>query len=176
MNFLYAFLIGSLMMCCSQSLTARSLKAGDAAPDFSLPDENGKVRTLQEFRGKKVVLYFYPKDETPDCTKEACSIRDGFKELESQGIIVLGVSFDSVKSHKKFKEHHKLPFILLSDSNKSVAKRYHAVGNFLFFFTAPIPSRMTFLIDEQGKIVHIMEKVDVKNHASQILKGFGLKK
>lgn len=147
-------------------------KVGSMAPDFSLKDEQGNVRTLAEFKGKKIALYFYPKDETSGCTAQACSIRDGYQELAAKGIIVLGVSFDSVASHKKFKEHHKLPFIILSDDKKSVAKSYGAVGWFIFY--APVPYRMTFLIDEQGKIVKILNDVHVKEHASEIIKAFDL--
>lgn len=161
-------------MCCT--IKAHSVNVGDVAPDFSLLDENGQTRTLQEFKGKKVVLYFYPMNETPGCTQQACSIRDGYNDLAAKDIIILGVSFDSVASHKKFKEHHKLPFILLSDSKKAVARRYGALGKILFLFNAPVASRMTFLINEQGRIVNILKNVDVKRQADEILKGFDLKK
>lgn len=166
-NKIITIIFGGLM---SIPFLQASLKVGDTAPDFSLQDEQGVTRTLQEFKGKKIALYFYPKDETSGCTTQACSIRDGYKDLLDQSIVVLGVSFDSVASHKKFKEHHKLPFILLSDSSKKVAKKYGAVAWFIFY--APIPSRMTFLIDEQGKIVKIMKDVHVKEHASEIIKAF----
>lgn len=151
-------------------LQSKSPKVGQPAPDFSLADDQGVMRSLSEFKGKKVALYFYPKDETSGCTAEACSIRDGYKTLTDQGIVILGVSFDSVASHKAFKEHHKLPFILLSDSSKEVAKKYGAVGWFIFY--APVPSRMTFLIDEQGTVVKILDDIRVKDHADQIVQAF----
>ena len=97
---------------------AMPVKVGDPAPDFQVKDDSGKIRTLAEFRGKKVVLYFYPKDNTPGCTKEACSFRDGYSTLQDAGIVILGVSFDSPESHRKFKDKQKLPFILLSDEKK----------------------------------------------------------
>jgi peroxiredoxin Q/BCP len=163
------FIFGGLMTI-PFLYAAPKVKVGDMAPDFALKDDQGNVRTLSEFKGKKIALYFYPKDETPGCTEQACSIRDGFKVLQEKGIVVLGVSFDSVESHKKFKEKHNLPFPLLSDSTKDVAKSYGAVGWFIFY--APMASRMTFLIDEQGKIIKILDKVNVSEHADEIIKAF----
>lgn len=154
------------------SFIQAKLRVGDKAPDFSLPDETGIIRTLTEFRGKKVVLYFYPKDETSGCTAQACSLKNGYTELQSKGIVVLGVSFDSVASHKRFKEKHNLPFSLLSDSEKKVAAKYGAVWNFILCY-APVPSRMTFLIDEQGIIVAVLDDIDIKNYADDIIKAFG---
>ena len=148
-------------------------KVGDKAPSFALLDENGQIRTLNEFKGKCLVLYFYPKDETPGCTKQACSLRDGYAELAKEDIVILGVSFDSVASHKKFKKNHKLPFSLLSDKDKSVAIAYGACKKIIFFYL-PFPSRKTFLINEQQIIVKIIDHVDVKNHASEIIKAFGI--
>lgn len=145
------------------------VNVGDPAPDFQVKDDSGKMRTLTEFRGKKVVLYFYPKDDTPGCTKEACSFRDGYNTLQEAGIVVLGVSFDSPESHRKFKEKQKLPFILLSDEKKEMAEAYGASGGLLGSLMA---KRYTYLIDEAGKIVHIFEKVDVKNHAEEVSQGF----
>ena len=146
-----------------------AVKVGDVAPDFQVKDDSGKSRSLVEFRGKRVVLYFYPKDSTPGCTKEACSFRDGYHKLQEAGIVVLGVSFDSVESHRKFKEKQKLPFILLSDEKKSVADAYGASGGILGSLAA---KRYTYLIDETGKIVHIFQKVDVQNHADEVLQAF----
>ncbi|TVL96717.1 MAG: peroxiredoxin [Candidatus Brocadia sp. WS118] len=145
------------------------VKAGDPAPDFQVKDDTGKMRTLTEFRGKKVVLYFYPKDNTPGCTKEACSFRDGYTALQEAGIVVLGVSFDSPASHRKFKDKHNLPFILLSDEKKEVAETYGASGGLLGSFMA---KRYTYLIKENGKIVHVFKKVDVKNHAEEVMQAF----
>ena len=148
---------------------AMPVKVGDPAPDFQVKDDSGKIRTLAEFRGKKVVLYFYPKDNTPGCTKEACSFRDGYSTLQDAGIVILGVSFDSPESHRKFKDKQKLPFILLSDEKKEVADAYGASGGLL---GALLAKRYTYLIDEDGKIVHIFKKVDVKNHAEEVLQAF----
>ncbi|KXK32744.1 MAG: alkyl hydroperoxide reductase [Candidatus Brocadia sinica] len=145
------------------------VKVGDPAPDFQVKDDTGKMRTLSEFRGKKVALYFYPKDNTPGCTKEACSFRDGYSALQEAGIVILGVSFDSPESHRKFKEKQNLPFILLSDGKKEVAEAYGASGGLLGSLMA---KRYTYLIDEYGKIVHIFKKVDVKNHAQEVLQAF----
>lgn len=145
------------------------VKVGDPAPDFQLKDDTGKIRTLNEFRGKKVALYFYPKDNTPGCTKEACSFRDGYNALQELGIVVLGVSFDSSESHQRFKDKHKLPFILLSDEKKEVAEAYGASGGLLGTFAA---KRYTYLIDEHGAIVHVFTKVDVKNHAEEVMQAF----
>jgi thioredoxin-dependent peroxiredoxin len=150
---------------------AMPLKVGDLAPDFQLKDEAGKMRTLAEFRGKKVALYFYPKDNTPGCTREACSLRDGYSTLQEAGIVILGVSFDTSESHRKFKDKHNLPFILLSDGKKEVAKAYGASGGLL---GALMAKRYTYLIDENGKIVHIFKKVDVSNHAEEVLQAFSM--
>ena len=150
-----------------------AVEIGDAAPDFQVKDDAGKMRTLAEFRGKKVALYFYPRDNTPGCTKEACSFRDGYGALQEAGIVVLGVSFNSPESHRKFKEKQKLPFLLLSDGKKEVAEAYGASGGLLGSVAA---KRYTYLIDENGTIVHIFKKVDVKNHAAEVLQAFSGKK
>jgi len=143
------------------------LTSGMQAPDFSLPDQMGALRSLSDFRNKKIALYFYPKDETPGCTTQACSLRDGFQDLTKAGIIILGVSFDSPESHLAFKKHHNLPFILLSDRNKEVAKQYGVKG-----LGGLYAQRVTFLIDEQGIIVSIIKDVDLHLHTQQILDGF----
>lgn len=139
---------------------------GSKAPDFTLPDQNGNNHTLSSYLGQKVALYFYPKDETPGCTKEACSIRDGRKQLQDAGIVVLGVSHDSVESHKKFADKYNLTFTLLSDSKKEVSSKYGAKG-FL-----GLPARYTYLIDENGVIVAIMKDVNVSDHADEIIAAF----
>ncbi len=141
------------------------LKIGDAAPNFKLVDQNEKEHNLSNYFGKKIVVYFYPKDDTPGCTKEACSIRDNFALFEENNIIVFGISYDSPSSHKKFSEKYNLPFILLSDSTKSVAKLYNSKGLFM-------AKRNTFLIDEEGKIFKIYKNVDVSTHTESILNDF----
>lgn len=145
------------------------VKIGDHAPDFRLMDEREKIRTLSEFHGQKVVLYFYPKDDTPGCTAEACSFRDAYSKLEDAGIAILGVSYDSPESHQKFKEKYELPFPLLSDKKKEVAKTYGASGGLFGVLGA---KRYTYLIDEEGTIVHIFQKIDVKRHAEEVLQKF----
>lgn len=141
------------------------LKIGDAAPDFNLIDQNGKEHKLSDYFGEKIVVYFYPKDDTPGCTKEACSIRDNFTQFKENNIIVFGISYDSPRSHKKFAEKYNLPFILLSDSAKSVARLYNSKGLFM-------AKRNTFLIDKEGKILKIYKKVDVSTHTESILNDF----
>jgi len=145
------------------------LKVGDTAPDFKLKDDTGKWRTLSEFKGKQVVVYFYPKDDTPGCTKEACSFRDNYKGFEENGIIVLGISYDSPESHKEFKEKYNLPFILLSDEKKKVARAY---GAYRGLTKALFPKRITFLINNEGKVMHIFEEVTVTEHANEVLAAF----
>lgn len=138
------------------------LQSGTPAPEFSLQDHTGAMRTLSEFKGSYVVLYFYPKDDTPGCTKEACMIRDVYNDFETNGIIVLGVSKDSPESHVKFKEKYQLPFILLSDMNKSVIDAYGADG-ILF------NKRITYVIDPNGIIAKIYPNVDPAGHAIELL-------
>ena len=167
--FVLSVVILFLIMEITKGEDNMPVKVGDSAPSFQLKDETGEMRTLAEFRGKKVVLYFYPKDNTPGCTKEACSLRDGYSILQEAGIVILGVSFDSPESHRKFKDKHNLPFILLSDGKKEVAKAYGASGGLLGSLMA---KRYTYLIDELGKIVYIFKKVDVKNHAEEVLQAF----
>lgn len=141
------------------------LKVGDNAPDFTLSDQNGKEHTLSNYLGENIVVYFYPKDDTPGCTKEACSIRDNFTLFEENNITVFGISYDSPKSHKKFAEKYNLPFTLLSDSDKSVARLYNSKGLFM-------AKRNTFLIDKDGLIFRIYKNVDVSTHTENILNDF----
>jgi peroxiredoxin Q/BCP len=146
--------------------TLAELKVGDKAPDFSLLDEHGLSVSLKDYLGEKVVvLYFYPKDFTSGCTAEACSFRDNYKPYQDKGAVVIGVSLDSVESHSKFSEKYSLPFAILSDSNKKVAKAYGVlgVGGFL-------AKRVTFVINKDGKITHVFPKVDVKRHSEEVLK------
>jgi thioredoxin-dependent peroxiredoxin len=142
------------------------LKIGDAAPDFNLIDEKGFPVRLKDFLGSKtVILYFYPKDFTPGCTKEACSFRDEYKAFEERGTVVVGVSVDSVESHAKFSKKYALPFALLSDNQKEVARQYGVLG-----IGGILTHRMTFIINKEGKISAVFPKVDVKQHAQEVLK------
>lgn len=146
-----------------------SLNIGDTAPDFTLPAENGEI-TLSEQRGKKVLLYFYPKDNTPGCTKESCDFRDNFSTLKNHGVQVFGISKDDLKSHGKFKEKYGLPFPLLADLNGDVCQAYGVINKkSLFGNTFLGITRSTFLIDEQGKISAIWRKVKVNGHVEQVL-------
>ena len=149
------------------------LKEGDRAPDFRTTDANGKTIKLSDFRGQKVVLYFYPKDDTPGCTKEACSLRDGYSAFEEQGIKVLGASLDTEASHQAFASKYNLPFTLLSDTDHAVADAYGVYGEQTWgdkkFMGV---ARKTFLIDEQGKIKKVFDKVNVEAHADEVLEAF----
>ncbi len=143
------------------------LTIGQPAPDFSLKDAQGKIHKLSDYKGKTVVLYFYPKDDTPGCTAEACNIRDNYNDLLKRNLVILGISFDDQKSHQKFSQKYNLPFPILSDTNKKVAGQYGAVRGALLSFVGP--KRITYLIDEKQNILHIFENVDTKNHTAQIL-------
>ena len=148
-----------------------ALQVGDKAPDFTVNDQDGKPVKLSDLRGKKVVLYFYPKDMTPGCTTEACNLRDNYKAMQKQGYEVLGVSTDSEKSHKKFIEKEKLPFRLLADTGKMLHESYGTwVEKSMYGRSYMGTARVTYVIDEEGKIADIIGKVDTKNHAAQILK------
>jgi len=147
------------------------LKENDLAPDFTLPDETGQQHSLSDYKGKTVVLYFYPKDDTPGCTKEACSFRDNFSEITSKGAIVIGISKDSPKSHEKFKIKYNLPFLLLADENAKVIKLYNCWGTKnMYGKMVEGTLRKTFIIDKDGKIKKIFEKVTPEGHAEEILK------
>ncbi len=149
------------------------LKEGGKAPDFKLKNQNGEIVKLSEQKGKKIALYFYPKDDTPGCTKQACSLRDGFSELEKAGITVYGVSMDAEAKHQKFIAKYDLPFDLLVDENHAIADEYGAYGEKKFMGrTFDGILRKTFLIDETGKIKKIFDKVKVDEHASEVLKAF----
>jgi peroxiredoxin/homoserine acetyltransferase len=155
--------------------TMDTLQVKDKAPDFKLNDENGNSYTLKQFRGKRVVLYFYPKDDTPGCTKEACAFRDDYHVYTDHDIVIIGVSADDAKSHQKFKDKYDLPFILLSDPDKKVMEDYGAWGEKKLYgksFLGVI--RKTYLIDEKGEIVKIYPRVRVNGHSEAILKEFGI--
>jgi peroxiredoxin Q/BCP len=146
------------------------LKEGDIAPEFTAATNEGKTVSLSDFRGKNVILYFYPKDSTPGCTKEACAFRDDFSEFKKKGAVILGVSTDSAKSHAKFVEKYNLPFPLLVDEDKKIVNAYGAYGPRIFMgikYTGT--HRITFLIGPNGKIKKIWPKVKPAEHSREIL-------
>ena len=143
---------------------------GEKAPDFTLQTDDGRQMSLKDYRGKKVVLYFYPKDGTPGCTREAVEFRDIAKEFEKEGVVILGVSKDSIKSHQKFKQKHELPFTLLSDPEGRVLDLYGAwKKKSLYGRTFMGTERTTFLIDEKGIVKKVYRKVKAKGHAQACL-------
>ena len=149
------------------------VKEGSVAPNFAAKDANGETVRLKDLRGQKVVLYFYPKDDTPGCTKEACSFRDAFADYEKRNIKVLGVSVDSEASHKKFTAKYKLPFTLLADPDHSIADAYGVYGEKKFMGRTYMGvKRITFLIDEKGKVKKVYEKVKPEEHAQDVLAAF----
>lgn len=168
------------LICTFLGLSAPSAWAGEPpavdtpAPAFALPDQAGKTRALEEWRGTWVVLYFYPKDDTPGCTKEACSFRDNLPRIESQDAVVLGVSRDSVASHVKFKDKYDLPFLLLSDENEEVCQKYDVIHekNMCGKKVMGIV-RSTFIIGQDGKVKKIFRNVKVDGHTEQVLAALG---
>jgi peroxiredoxin Q/BCP len=147
-----------------------SLQIGSPAPAFAANNQNGELKTLANYSGKKLVLYFYPKDDTPGCTAEACSLRDNYEALLAQGYAILGVSPDKEAKHQKFIEKYNLPFDLLADTDNAVALAYGVwVEKSMYGRKYMGIARTTFLIDEQGNLAEIIEKVDTKNHANQII-------
>jgi peroxiredoxin Q/BCP len=146
------------------------LKPGDRAPAFTLPADDGSTIALKDLKGKKVVLYFYPKDDTSGCTKEACEFRDSWSDVKKAGAVVLGVSPDDVKSHTKFKKKFSLPFPLLADEEHEVAKAYQVWGEKSMYGRKYMGIlRTTFIIDENGKIRNVFEKVKPEGHAAEVL-------
>lgn len=149
------------------------LKAGDKAPDFILAADSGEKISLKDYRGKKVILYFYPKDMTSGCTAEACDFRDNITKFEKKNAVVIGVSPDSTKSHVKFRDKYDLPFTLLSDESKSMLEDYGVWREKSMYGRKYMGVvRTTFVIDEKGKIEKIFEKVKVDGHIDEILKEF----
>ncbi len=147
-----------------------SLTVGDKAPEFSLPSTDGSMISLKDFKGKKVVLYFYPKDDTSGCTKEACSFRDNLARVKKKGAVLIGVSADSVGSHKKFTDKYDLSFPLISDEEKSMIKAYGVWKEKSMYGRKYMGiERTTFIIDEKGKIAHIFPKVKVDGHTDEVL-------
>ena len=148
-------------------------KEGTTAPAFKTTDQNGETVSLKDLRGQKVVLYFYPKDDTPGCTKEACSFRDAFAKFKKRGITILGVSTDKEKAHQKFIAKYELPFTLLVDTDHSIADAYGVWGEKKFMGRTYMGvHRRTFLIDEKGKIKKVFEKVKPEDHADEVLGAF----
>lgn len=146
------------------------IKEGAKAPAFKGVDQNGKTISITDFKGQKLVLYFYPKDDTPGCTAQACNLRDNYKKLLKKGIAILGVSVDSVKSHEKFITKYALPFSLIADEDKKIVDKYNLWGQKKFMGKTYMgTTRTTFLIDEEGIVQHIIEKPDTKDHTAEIL-------
>ena len=149
------------------------LKINQKAPDLKLLDQDGKIHKLSDCKGKWVLVYFYPKDDTPGCTKEACSIRDNWPDFKKVKLTVLGISVDSVKSHDKFAAKYELPFTLLADEEKKVVKQYGVWAKKKFMGKEYMGTlRTSFLIDPAGKIAKIYEKVNPDGHAEEVLKDF----
>jgi peroxiredoxin Q/BCP len=147
-----------------------ALQIGDPAPEISAKDQSGNEVKLSDYKGKKVILYFYPKDDTPGCTAQACNLRDNYDALLEKGYVVLGVSVDDEKSHQKFIKKFDLPFPLLADTDHAIVEAYHVwVEKNMYGRTYMGTARTTFVIDENGVISEIIQKVDTKNHTDQIL-------
>lgn len=170
MKTIFSILLVVLIGVAGVSRAQTTLKAGDKAPDFVSRDQNGKTVSLKQFKGKKVVLYFYPKDNSSGCTAQACSLRDNISELKKQGYTVLGVSTDDEASHRGFIEKNALPFALLADTDKSIHQKYgvwtEKERNGVKAFST---TRTTFIINKDGVINNIIREIDTKNHAGQIL-------
>ena len=148
-------------------------KPGDPAPDFDAATTDGKRVSLKDFRGKKLVMYFYPKDDTPGCTKQACSLRDHNKEIRAKGAEILGVSTQGEESHQKFTKKYNLNFPLLADTDGAVGRAYGTLGGgglvSKLKSAAGMADRVTFIIDENGRVAHVISKPDVANHAEEVL-------
>ncbi len=149
------------------------LKEGDKAPAFAAKDQNDRDISLNMFRGKKVVLYFYPKDDTPGCTAQACNLRDNYSELIKQGYVVIGVSADDVNSHKKFETKFNLPFPLVADDKQVISQEYGVWGEKQMFGKKFMGiTRTTFLINEEGRIKKVIDKPDTEHHAEQVMEAW----
>ncbi|HAQ37884.1 MAG TPA: thioredoxin-dependent thiol peroxidase [Saprospiraceae bacterium] len=151
------------------------LEKGDKAPDFTGTDDQGNVVKLKDFKGKKLILFFYPKDNTPGCTAEACNLQENYEYWHDQGYSILGISPDSVESHRKFKAKFNFKYMLISDPEKEIMKTYGTYGPKMMYgkeVTGVL--RTTFIVDESGIINHIFKKVDTKNHSEQIIKSLKL--
>lgn len=152
-----------------------TIKEGDKAPEFNANDEAGNAVSLSQYKGRKLILFFYPKDDTPGCTAENCNLRDNYAVLQEKGFAVLGVSPDSAKKHQGFKAKYSLPFPLIPDSDQQIMKSYGAWGEKQMYGRSyEGVLRTTFVINEEGIVEKVFEKVDTKNHTAQILKAMGL--
>ena len=167
-DFTYGLLLASSLLVTGilHAWPSNSLAEGDLAPEFTLPDQDEADHTLSDYRGQKVLVYFYPKDDTPGCTKEACGLRDAYADYQAANIAILGISYDTPTSHRAFIDKHQLPFTLLSDAKKQVAELYGTKGIY------PLAMRRSFLIDEDGRIVKIITNVDVTTHSQDVLRYF----
>ncbi|MBU0688718.1 MAG: peroxiredoxin [Gammaproteobacteria bacterium] len=160
-------LFAALSLLVMQMARAAELpKVGDAAPDFELPDQHGVMHGLQQYAGQWLVLYFYPKDDTPGCTQEACAFRDDLRKLTAMGAVVVGISVDDSESHAEFAEKYHLPFPLLADKSGEVAARYGALLDMVVFKVA---KRYTFLIDPQGRVAKVYLKVETSRHSTEVI-------
>ncbi len=150
------------------------LEIGKKAPQFQLPDQNGQLHSLKDYKGKKVILYFYPKDNTAGCTSEACGFRDRYPDITEKGAVVIGISKDSVKSHKKFETNHTLPFTLLSDESTEVLQKYDVWKEKSMYGRKYMGiERSTYLIDEKGTIIKAYQKVKASTHPEEVVKDLG---
>jgi peroxiredoxin Q/BCP len=166
---------GRLTLFPINCFVIKMLAPGTIAPDFTVKDQNGKAISLHDFKGRKLALYFYPKDNTPTCTTQACNLRDNISLLKKKGITVLGVSVDTEKKHQNFIKKFSLPFPLLADTEHKLVEAYDVWGEKTLFGVKYMGiHRVTYLIDEKGKIAHVIDKVTSKDHAGQILKVWGL--
>ena len=161
-------ILSTLLMLGANSVLAtdKPVQIGHQAPDFTLSDQNNQPQTLSKMHGKWLVIYFYPKDETPGCVAEACSFRDNIVAINAKNTVVWGVSVDNNESHADFSKHHQLPFILLADTGGKIAQRYGSLMNMLVF---KIAKRHSFIIDPQGNIAKIYRNVTPKTHVAEIL-------
>jgi len=152
-----------------------ALQQGTVAPDFTVNNQDNEPVSLHDFKGRKVALFFYPKDNTPGCTEQACNLRDNITSLTSKGIVVLGVSIDSERKHKNFEKKFGFPFPLLADTEKTMVSAYDVWGEKKFWGKTYMGThRVTYLINEEGIIEHVIDKVETADHAAQILKEWGL--
>ncbi len=174
MVFLYVLFIAlsvALTGCAVIAQQIKPIRVGDTIDAITLLDQDGNSQTLSSYKGHKVVIYFYPKDNTPGCTKQACSLRDTYDVFKKHHIDVIGINYESPPHHKAFKKKYNLPFTLLSDSDKYAAKRLGAYTGLSRWF---MPARTTILINKDGVVTHIMRNVDVTTHTRDVLKNLGI--
>lgn len=175
MFFMYILsaILSIVLTGCAIAQKGKPFKVGDAIPDITLYDQDHKPQLLTSFKGNKLVIYFYPKDNTPGCTKQACSLRDTYDVFRDNKVMVIGINYESSARHKTFKQKYNIPFMLLSDPDKRVAKQFGAYGGWARWF---FPRRMTILVNENGIITHIMQNVDVTTHTQEVLEKLGIQK